>query len=208
MVCKNDKFWYEAQFKADLIKFEHKTDLSMGGILNNDIETRSCNKLIIVGPMLDGYITQLAKEVSKKLCRGRLTGIQESSNLYFPYSIFIQFAKLASAYGGTFIVQHGKKKGEITALKLTIKSEMTSKKIFHPKRLNGLTYLVKRRFKKVKGGKSTYHGHARVVVTEQTPIAITYKMKTMYCKMSYYIQRYNDLDEAVDVRLQALLNGV
>ena len=100
---------------------------------------------------------------------GRLTGIQESSNLYFPYSIFIQLAKLASAYGGTFIVQHGKKKGEIIALKLTIKSEMTSKKIFHPKRLNGLT----------KGGKSTSHGHARVVVTEQTPIVITYKMKTM-----------------------------
>ena len=91
-------FGIKLSLKADLIKFEHKTDLSMGGNLNNDIETRSCNKLIIVGPMLDGYITQLAKEFSKKLCRGRLTGIQESSNLYFPYSIFIQFAKLVSAY--------------------------------------------------------------------------------------------------------------
>ena len=78
MACRNGKFWYEVQFKADLIKFEHKTDLSMGGNLNNDIETRSCNKLIIVGPMLDGYITQLAKEFSKKLCRGKLISTTKS----------------------------------------------------------------------------------------------------------------------------------
>lgn len=142
---------------------------------------------------------------------GRLTGIQESSNVYFPYSIFVQFMKLVINYGGSLDIVRGKKK-EITAMTLKINSETTLRNLFHNRRLNGVNHLAKRKVSKVKGpdGKSlrVQDGHSKVVATKLTPVVIEYKMKTMVSKVRFYIQRYNKSNEAMDARLQALLNGV
>ena len=212
MATRDEKFWYPVQFKVDLIEFNHDKDLSMDNVLDDEKEKRSCNKLVVVGALLDGYIEQLAKGFLNKLSNGKLTGVQESHKLYFPYCIYVQFAKLVTAYGGKISISRNKKDKLNNILTLTVKTEEVSRKLFHPRRLKGITYLAKRKYVKEKGTngkvKSVFKGHGRIVITDKTPLTITYKMKTQCCSMSYYIQRYNIKNEALDIRLQALLNGL
>ena len=158
--------------------------------------------MVVVGPLLDGFITQMGREFLKRLRHGRTTGIVESQPFYFPYSIFIQFVKMVKGYGGDFKFFHGK------SFLITIDKEYTTRKVFHPRRLDGINYLVKRSFKKaVSSRKLEYCGQSRIVVMRSTPITITYKVKLQSCKLTYYVQRYNHLDEAVNTRLQTILNG-
>ena len=123
-------------------------------------------------------------EFKNKIGRGKNTGLQQSSTLFFPYQIFIQFAKLAKGYGGDFTSSRDNK-GVLKDLVVTITSQETSKMVWHPCRLCGSNYLVKRKFKKLclegKNNISTYDGHARLVVTKQTPVTIKYKMKSQTC---------------------------
>ena len=123
-------------------------DLSMGGCLNDEVEKRSCCKTIIIGPLLDGYIGQFGMEFKNKIGRGKNTGLQQSSTLFFPYQIFIQFSKLAKGYGGDFTSSRDNK-GVLKDLVVTITSQETSKMVWHPRRLCGSNYLVKRKFKKL-----------------------------------------------------------
>ena len=199
---RNAKFWYKSQFKADLLKVEDVGDLSMGGVLDDNVERRSCLKLVVVGPILDGYLNQMGMDFLKRLRHGKTTGIVESQPFFFPYAIFIQFVKMVKGYGGDFDFVSGK------SFVVKIDKECTSRKLFHPKRLGGVNYLVKRSFQKTKDSKKyRYAGQSRVVVMKSTPITITYKVKLHTCKLSYYVQRYNHLDEPVNIQLQALLNG-
>ena len=79
---RNAKFWYKSQFKADLLKVEDVGDLSMGGVLDDNVERRSCLKLVVVGPILDGYLNQMGMDFLKRLRHGKTTGIVESQHLH------------------------------------------------------------------------------------------------------------------------------
>ena len=184
------------------MKVEDVGDLSMDGALDDNVERRSCLKLVVVGPILDGYINQMDMEFPKRLRHGKTTVIVESRPFFFPYSIFIQFVKMVKGYGGDFDFVGGK------SFVVKIDKESTTRKLFHPRRLGGVNYLVKRSFQKtMDSSKYRYSGQSRVVVMESTPITVTYKVKLHTCKLSYYVQRYNHLDEPVNIQLQALLNG-
>ena len=60
MAVRDEKYWYKAQFKADLVKVDFEGDLGLNGVLDEHIEERSRLKLVVVGPLLDGYINQMA----------------------------------------------------------------------------------------------------------------------------------------------------
>ena len=132
MAFRNSKFWYSLQFKADRVVFPFdKEELDVDGSLDNDVEKRSCCKLVVVGPLFDGYIGQIARSLNKRLRHGKSTGIVESQLIYFPYSIFIQFVKMVKGYGGRFSLQKSKK-GDVQKFIVIIDKEVTSRKIFHP----------------------------------------------------------------------------
>ena len=199
---RDAKFWYKSQFKADLLKVEDVGDLSMGGVLDDNVERRSCLKLVVVGPILDGYLNQMGIDFLKRLRHGKATGIVESRPFFFSFAVFIQFVKMVKAYGGNFDFVSGK------CFVVKINKQSTTGKLFHPIRLGGVNYPVRRSFKKTGGRlKYRYDGQSRVVVMENTPITVTYKVKLQTCKLSFFVQRYNHLDEPVDIRLQAILNG-
>ena len=152
MAERNDRFWHGLQFGADMLPIRElkNKDLSgcLGGCINDEVEKRSCCKTVIIGPLLDGYIGQLGMEFINKIGRGKNTGLQQSSTLFFPYQIFIQFAKLAKGYGGDFTSSRDNK-GVLKDLVVTITFQESSKLFWHPCRLCGSNYLVKRKFKKL-----------------------------------------------------------
>ena len=73
----------------------------------------------------------------------------------------------------------------------------------------GKSYLAKRRFKKVKGDTkaSQYCGLAKVVFTNMTPANIIYSTKYQAATITFYVQRYDASNMALDACLQDILNG-
>ena len=211
MTGRSNRFWSDLQFAAGMLPTGDlsKADLSMGCKLDDEVEKRSCCKLTLIGPLLDGYTAQIGSAFKNKLSRSKATGIQQSSVLFYPYPVFIQFVKLVKGYGGNFKIIKDRM-GNVKEMILLIDTQSTAKQVWHPAR-TGSNYLSKRMFKKLASvdGKreSVYDGHARVVVTVATPIKICYRTKNETCITQFYIQRYNHLDQSTDVRLQCLLNG-
>ena len=58
------------------------------------------------------------------------------------------------------------------------------------------------------GQRSVYNGKANIVVTVKTPITIKCYNNDQRYSLSFYIQRYDRFDNAVDAPLQNILNGV
>ena len=67
--------------------------------------------------------------------------------------------------------------------------------------------MAKRKFSKLPSNVIAYAGSSKVVVTVQTPVCLVYETKSQRVTMSFYIQRYDHKDVAVDAALQSKLNG-
>ena len=67
MAGRNNRFWSDLQFTAGMLptKDLSKADLSMGGQLDDEVEKRSCCKLTLIGPLLDGYTAQIGSAFKK-----------------------------------------------------------------------------------------------------------------------------------------------
>ena len=52
-----------------------------------------------------------------------------------------------------------------------------------------------------------YAGFSKVVITNMSPMKMIYHTETQKALLSFYIQRYNHEDVAVDAALQSRLNG-
>jgi len=120
-----------------------------------------------------------------------------------PLQIYNFFSSLCVGYGGEI---------KVTSKKTVIFLENMSKvkQIFHPKRFDGTFFLSKRKFeKKINENqvqKMVYAGCAKVVVSEYTPIKIDYSQTSQKLTVSFFIQRYDSNDFAIDKSLQALMN--
>ena len=55
----------------------------------------------------------------------------------------------------------------------------------------------------IKKQEFVYSGVSKVVVTERTPITITFYTKTQRVTTTFYVQRYGDNNFALDVALQS-----
>ena len=178
------------------------------GMLNMDgqLEEVVGNKLELVGPMLDSYLKEIGKSMKNKLSRSKATGLVSPVSLFVPWSVFKHIVVLVGGYSGDVSTS----KNHVHTLTL---SKMDSvRKLFSPARFTGETFFAQRHFKKVPskaGGKpkSVYNGKSQIVVTEGTPLTMSYSTKTERVTVTFYVQRYTDKDFAVDTSLQALMNA-
>ena len=88
-----------------------------------------CN-LVVVGPLLDGFISRIGKEFTNKRALSKLTGIQHLPSMFFIWQTFIRFVR---GYGGVVTtLSKGKKTKNIITTFLSIR------KIWHPYWLNNV----------------------------------------------------------------------
>ena len=109
----------------------------------------------------------------QKLVRINLMGLAHPITLLVPSSVMVHLSTLCGGYGALIKPVAGKKK-KGDKLCFFIEHIKKAKKIWHTKRFDGTYFLSKRFYRKMKGGKEEYDGHAKVVVTQNTPIKLEY----------------------------------
>ena len=55
------------------------------------------SNLVVVGPLLNGFINRIGNGFTNKLTRSKFTGMQHLPSMFFPWQIFIRFVR---GYGG------------------------------------------------------------------------------------------------------------
>ena len=177
------------------------------GMQNLDfvIEELTGNKLELAGPIVDGYLREIALLMSSKLTRSRRTGLMSPIVLFIPYQIFRHVWVLVSVYGGNSVTTRN---GE--EISLTLEKEETAGKLWSPARFSGKNFLSKRNFEKVpKDGRSIfqYAGKSCIVVSKRTPIIMTFSAKQNRVTVTFYVQRYDKNGFAKDCSVQKLMNS-
>ena len=111
--------------------------------------------------------------------------------------------QLAKGYGAEVDIKAKKPEKLFT---VTIVKETTGRKIWNVRRCRK-NFLAKKKYTKDSNGKYIYSGCSNVVITTRTPVTITYHTKNKKASVSFFIQRYDDQDVAVDAVLQAKIDG-
>ena len=111
--------------------------------------------------------------------------------------------RLVQGYGG--VISPKTKKGtkeKVFSIEFT---EECCKSIWNVARCKA-KYMSKRFFLKGADDKYFYNGCSNVVVSKNTPMMATYKTVTQKVTLSFYVQRYDLNDHAMDLPLQSRLN--
>ena len=196
------KFGVERQWVKSVRFCDKKPNYGMQN-LDPVLEELTGNKLELVGPMLDGFLKEIGTLILSKLARSRMTGLMAPISLFMPYSIFKHVWVLISGYGGDV---HTSKDG--LKISLIVNKYQTAEKVWSPARFSGENFLLKRNFEKIpENGRMVYHykGKATVVITNNTPLKIDYSVKQQKAVVTFYVQRYDKDDFAVDAGLQNLM---
>jgi hypothetical protein len=215
---RDDAFWlpnehklatFERKWYKEVVS-EDKRDYTMSGELSS-AEKVVGNHLVLAGPMVDGYLKEMGKSFLAKLTRGSLTGLAPPISLYLPPQVLRYFASLCTSYGAEIKVISKTGKNKKGKMFLFICKSCTADSIFSPSRFDGTNYLVKRHFQKklnIETGKleQAYAGHAKVAVSNYTPIRFEYNYNTNQIRINFYIQRYTDEGFVVDASIQQLMN--
>ena len=95
MAERNSTFWNSVELNAPSSSqwCREEKDFGMGGCLNNVLERSVVCNLVVVVPLLDGFIYRIGKGFTNKLARSKLTGMQQlphqcSSPDKFLYGLF------------------------------------------------------------------------------------------------------------------------
>ena len=139
-----------------------------------------------------------------KLGRSKITGEVRCIPIYIPKMVFGQLASLCSCYGATITNQYHRKASDCIIVYMG--SMIVAEKVFSEARFNGHYFLCKRKFKKTEGSIRQYAGCARIIVTESTPVKITFNTKKEKALLTFYVQCYDANDAAVDASVQNLVN--
>lgn len=196
------KFSTERQWIRNVRFSESKPNYGMQN-LDPVLEEITGNKLEIVGPMLDGFLKEIGGLMFSKLSRSRMTGLMAPISLFIPYSIFKHIWVLVSGYGGDV---NASKDGQ--KISLLVNKPHTAEKVWSPARFSGENFLLRRNFEKIpENGRMVFHykGKASVVITNKTPLKIDYSMKQQKAVVTFYVQRYDKEDFAIDASLQNLM---
>ena len=165
-------------------------------------EERASHKLELAGPLIDSYLHEIGRGMVAKLGRSRNTGLMPPNKLFVPYSAFRHICNVCLAYGASL-------KSNKNQMLVTIETSANAAKVFSPVRFSGNNVLKKRQFSKTKeGGRNIlrYTGRAAVVVGKTTPLILDYNTRREKLTITFYVQRYDKNDFAMDSRLQALTN--
>ena len=105
---RSGKFWIKTElrlssFERTWLQNEIKflKDYSMGSEMDSEIEKNVGNHLVLVWPMLDGYLKEIGIAMLSKLTRSHLTGLVSSIKLYIPWQIMRFMAAIFESYGGS-----------------------------------------------------------------------------------------------------------
>jgi len=201
MAERGNTFWlskerkvkrYEANWYKESVNQEDSNTYSMGGDLDGELEKIIGNHLLLSGPLVDQYLSQIGMAMLEKLRRSHLTGLVPPVVIFMPIQIYDYFSSLCVGYGGDI-----KKTTKKTVIFLENMSKV--KQLWHPKRFDGSYFLCKIQ-------KMVYAGCAKVVVSLYTPIKLDYIESSQKLTVSFFIQRYDSKDYAIDKSLQALMN--
>ena len=131
------------------------------GMLNMDTQLEEVgNKLELVGPMMDSYLREIGKPMSKA------TGIVNPVSLFIPWTVFRHILVLVRGYSGDVHTQGDGSKHVLTLTKMD-----SVRKLFSPSRLfSGETFFAQRHFKRVpsKAGGKTESVQKIILFTEYT----------------------------------------
>lgn len=189
---RDDRFWnsfvimkstVEPQWLKMVNTAKCKPDYGMRD-LDEIMEERMGNKIELVGLMVDAYIKQIGHMIGNKLSRSRNTGLMSPISIFVPWSIFQHIFVLVVGYGGDIKASEQK-------IVLTISSYNTAKKVFSRVRMLGKNCLRKQCYKYEKQNRkhiSKLTGRASVVVTERSPIQLSYNRNQEMAVVSSYIQ--------------------
>ena len=117
-------------------------------------------------------------------------------------------AAIFESYGGS--IELLTPRNNTKNLLFLIEKQDTAVQLFNPSRFNGINYLKKRNYSKIKD-----HGISKTklsyawesnVVSINTPIRMKYFHNINHLKVSYYIQRYTPEGFVVDTAVQSLVN--
>ena len=212
----NSLFWREKQenladiekewYRRHVNKEQQLFSMSMKGALDGQLENIVGSHLLLSGPLVDSYLSEIGKSFLEKLRRSNLSGLVPPIVMFIPENIFNKLASLIVGYKGDIKVLAQKRKTVIF-----LDDFDSVKKVFHPTRFDGTFFLSKRKFKKVVDEKSlekteVYDGCARVVVSLYTPMKFDYNHKIQKITISLFIQRYDSDDIPIDKAFQALMN--
>ena len=208
---RDDSFWnrsvvllkstVQPQWLEMVHNAKRKPNYGMRG-LNGIMEERMLNKIELVGPVVDSYVKHMGNLIYSKLARSKNTGLMSPITIFIPWSIFRHICVLVVGYGGDM-------KTTTRKIVLTLSSSNSAKKVFSPVRMKGTNCLKKRVYKSVmhKGKRvSLLNGRAAVVVTDKSPILCCYNTKKECVVVSFYVQRYDINDFAIDLSLQKLIS--
>jgi hypothetical protein len=115
---RSERFWnastVELKFGVERMwKCQNKPNLGMRN-LDAILEERASFKLEMVGPLIDGYLTEIGKGMFTKLGRSRNTGLMPPIKLFVPYSIFWHVCNIVVGYGGSLSLKKNRMLVEIT----------------------------------------------------------------------------------------------
>ena len=191
-----------------------KLDCSNGSVLDGQLESSLGNRLLLAGPITDDFLKEIGLKIQAKLSRGKLTGLLPQVKIFIPPSILSKVVALCVGYGGDMNHEfRGKgKRRKATKATVTLSGSRSAQLIFHPVRFDGSNFMRKRFFRTsvdplTKKRKKAYNGSAEVVISERTPLTLEYEYRTSQLSVSFYVQRYNYNDFALDNQLQQLMNG-
>ena len=216
-VERTTSYWNGLELKIQNLKDQWESvvdkepeDLfSMGLHLDASLERKCSGGLKLAGPLVDHYIKEIGGGMLNKLRRGKSTGIQTTNKISIPWQIMTNLMKLIKGYGGEVHVETKRKEKLLT---ISIPSESCACKIWYPMRC-GRNILSKRHYAKkpteidgIKKQKFVYSGVSKVVVTERTPITITFYTKTQRATTTFYVQRYDENNFVLDAALQSTMN--
>ena len=152
--------------------------------------------------MVDSVRNHLGLSIYSKLSRSKNTGLMPPINTFVPWAVFRHLCNLTVGYGGNM-------KSFTKKIELTIDRDKTARRVFSPVRINGTNCLKKRVYKRVlENGKyeSRLHGRVAVIVSKRSPIICAFNKKRETLCVTFYVQRYDVNDLALDLSLQRLIS--
>ena len=99
MAERNSDFWYSVEPNAPSSSqwYREEKDFGMGGCLDNALERNVGCNLVVVGPLLDGFIKRIGKGFKNKLAR----------SIFFLFKDFSSRKQHCRGLEEKFIQNHG-----------------------------------------------------------------------------------------------------
>ncbi|KAI8522157.1 hypothetical protein Bbelb_019110 [Branchiostoma belcheri] len=177
--------------------------------LDREVEEICGNALLLAGPLIDYYLSEIGGEIAARLKRNSGTGLACFEDKV-PPTAFSQLMYLMKRYGAQVDLSETNGAGMYGKVQVTITSVAVLRKVFSGTRSDGRNFLLKLHFDKERTADkqviSHYRGKTEVVATETKPFKLHYNSSRAKVAVSFYRQKFDRNGLAINTGLQAALN--